>query len=66
VTLQRAGRAARADARRESACGWRQDKWARSWQITPRARSAAITDTDCTAAQHAFDAMMQVTKIDID
>ena len=49
----------------ESACGWCKDKWGLSWQITPRALSAAITDPDPAAAKRAFDAMMQMRKIDI-
>ena len=48
-----------------SACGWCKDKWGLSWQITPRALTAAITDPDPAVAQRAFDAMMQMTKIDI-
>jgi 2-polyprenyl-6-hydroxyphenyl methylase/3-demethylubiquinone-9 3-methyltransferase len=49
----------------ESACGWCKDNWGLSWQITPRALIAAIADTDRAAAQRAFEAMMQMTKIDI-
>ncbi|MGN8277082.1 VOC family protein [Pseudomonas sp. SMN5] len=49
----------------ENACGWCKDKWGISWQITPRILSAAITDPDRTRAKRAFDAMMQMTKIDI-
>ncbi len=49
-----------------SACGWCKDKWGLSWQITPRALIAAITDPDPAAAKRAFDAMMEMTKIDID
>ena len=49
----------------ESACGWCKDKWGLSWQITPRALTAAITDPDPAAAKRAFDAMMQMRKIDI-
>ena len=48
-----------------SACGWCKDKWGLSWQITPRALTAAITDPDPAVAKRAFDAMMQMTKIDI-
>jgi predicted 3-demethylubiquinone-9 3-methyltransferase (glyoxalase superfamily) len=48
-----------------SACGWCKDKWGLSWQITPRALIAAITDSDTAAAQRAFAAMMQMVKIDI-
>ena len=49
----------------ESACSWCKDKWGLSWQITPRALSAAITDPDPAAAQRAFAAMMTMRKIDI-
>ncbi len=48
-----------------SACGWCKDKWGLSWQITPRALIAAIADPDRAAAKRAFEAMMQMTKIDI-
>jgi 2-polyprenyl-6-hydroxyphenyl methylase/3-demethylubiquinone-9 3-methyltransferase len=49
----------------ESACGWCKDKWGLSWQITPRALMEAVTDPDRAAAKRAFDAMMDMTKIDI-
>ena len=48
-----------------SACGWCKDKWGLSWQITPRALIAAVTDPDPAAAKRAFDAMMQMKKIDV-
>lgn len=49
----------------ESACGWCKDKWGVSWQITPLALTRAITDPDPAAAKRAFDAMLEMTKIDI-
>ena len=49
----------------ESACGWCKDRWGLSWQITPVALMQAVTDPDPAAAKRAFDAMMQMTKIDI-
>ncbi len=49
----------------ESACGWCKDQWGLSWQITPRALVAAITDPDRAAAKRAFQAMMDMSKIDI-
>lgn len=49
----------------ESACGWCKDKWGLSWQITPRALTAAIAHPDPAAAKRAFEAMMGMTKIDI-
>jgi 2-polyprenyl-6-hydroxyphenyl methylase/3-demethylubiquinone-9 3-methyltransferase len=48
-----------------SECGWCKDQWGLSWQITPRALMAAITDPDPAASKRAFDAMMTMTKIDI-
>jgi predicted 3-demethylubiquinone-9 3-methyltransferase (glyoxalase superfamily) len=48
-----------------SACGWCKDKWGLSWQITTRALTAAITDPDRAAAKRAFNAMMEMGKIDI-
>ncbi|MEO7456681.1 MAG: VOC family protein [Gemmatimonadaceae bacterium] len=50
---------------KESDCGWCKDKWGVSWQITPSALTKAITDPDPAAAKRAFDAMMQMQKIDI-
>ena len=49
----------------ESVCGWCRDPWGLSWQITPRALTAAIADPDRAAARRAFEAMMQMGKIDI-
>jgi 2-polyprenyl-6-hydroxyphenyl methylase/3-demethylubiquinone-9 3-methyltransferase len=49
----------------ESECGWCKDKWGLSWQITPIALTKATTATDPAAAKRAFDAMMQMKKIDI-
>ncbi|MDG5499621.1 VOC family protein [Marinobacter sp. BGYM27] len=49
----------------ESACGWCKDKWGLSWQITPVVLTEAITDPDRAAAKRAFEAMMQMGKIDI-
>jgi len=48
-----------------SACGWCKDRWGLSWQITPRVLLDAVTDPDPAAAKRAFNAMMDMTKIDI-
>ena len=48
-----------------SACGWCKDKWGLSWQITPRALTAAIADPDPNVARRCFEAMMKMGKIDI-
>jgi 2-polyprenyl-6-hydroxyphenyl methylase/3-demethylubiquinone-9 3-methyltransferase len=49
----------------ESACGWCKDKWGVSWQITPVVLTSAIANPDPAAAKRAFDAMMEMTKIDV-
>ncbi len=48
-----------------SACGWCKDRWGLSWQITPRALTDALAGPDRAAARRVFEAMMQMTKIDI-
>jgi 2-polyprenyl-6-hydroxyphenyl methylase/3-demethylubiquinone-9 3-methyltransferase len=48
-----------------SACGWCKDRWGVSWQITPRVLMEAIADADRAAARRAFEAMMEMGKIDI-
>jgi 2-polyprenyl-6-hydroxyphenyl methylase/3-demethylubiquinone-9 3-methyltransferase len=40
-------------------------KWGLNWQITPRALVDAISDPDRAAAGRAFEAMMNMRKIDI-
>jgi len=49
----------------ESACGWCKDKWGVSWQITPVALTRAMADPDPAATKRVFDAMMEMTKIDV-
>lgn len=49
----------------ESECGWCKDKWGLSWQITPTVLTQAVTDPDPVVAKRAFEAMMQMKKIDI-
>jgi len=48
-----------------SACGWCKDRWGLSWQITPRALMDAVTGPDRAAAKRVFDAMMEMSKIDV-
>jgi predicted 3-demethylubiquinone-9 3-methyltransferase (glyoxalase superfamily) len=48
----------------ESACGWCQDKWGFSWQITPR-RLLELTSAPGERGKRAFQAMMTMRKIDI-
>jgi 2-polyprenyl-6-hydroxyphenyl methylase/3-demethylubiquinone-9 3-methyltransferase len=46
-------------------CGWCQDKWGLSWQITPRVLSEGIADPDPAVAKRVFEAMMTMGKIDV-
>lgn len=48
----------------ESMCGWCKDKWGVSWQITPRVLSEAMQKGG-PGAKRAFEAMMDMNKIDI-
>jgi len=48
----------------ESECGWCKDRWGISWQITPRALTAAMS-AGGEEAKRAFEAMMTMKKIDI-
>ena len=49
----------------ESACGWCKDKWGFSWQITPRRLIDLAFGDDAAAGRRAFEAMMEMRKIDI-
>lgn len=49
----------------ESACGWCKDKWGISWQITPVVLTEAMANPDRAVAKRAFDAMMEMKKIDV-
>ena len=48
----------------ESECGWCKDRWGVSWQITPRVLTDALA-TGGAEARAAFDAMMEMRKIDV-
>ena len=48
----------------ESACGWCKDRWGLSWQITPRVLTEAMA-AGGEEAKRAFEAMMEMTKIDV-
>lgn len=48
----------------ESQCGWCKDKWGVSWQITPKALTAAMAKGGAVA-KRAFEAMMPMQKIDV-
>lgn len=50
---------------KESECGWCQDKWGLSWQITPRVLMDVVAGADPVAAKRVFKAMMGMRKIDV-
>jgi predicted 3-demethylubiquinone-9 3-methyltransferase (glyoxalase superfamily) len=50
---------------RENVCGWLQDKFGLSWQITPRRLMQLVTHEDRDLAKRAMQAMMTMGKIDI-
>ncbi|MES2291413.1 MAG: VOC family protein [Pseudomonadota bacterium] len=50
---------------KESACGWCQDRWGFSWQITPRVMLESMMLADKAAAKRATEAMYKMKKIDI-
>ncbi len=49
----------------ESMCGWCKDRFGLSWQITPRRLMELVSENDPAKAKAAFEAMMQMKKIDI-
>jgi predicted 3-demethylubiquinone-9 3-methyltransferase (glyoxalase superfamily) len=48
----------------ESACGWCKDRFGLSWQITPK-RLTELMSKGGETSKRAFDAMMEMRKIDI-
>ena len=46
-------------------CGWVKDKYGLSWQIVPRQLIQLLGDPDRGRAKRAFEAMMEMKRIDI-
>ena len=46
-------------------CGWLQDKYGFTWQITPKLLPQFLTSTDKEKSARAMRAMMQMKKIDM-
>jgi predicted 3-demethylubiquinone-9 3-methyltransferase (glyoxalase superfamily) len=46
-------------------CGWVKDRYGLSWQIVPGKLLALICDANPARAKRAFEAMMQMKRIDI-
>jgi predicted 3-demethylubiquinone-9 3-methyltransferase (glyoxalase superfamily) len=51
---------------RTDRCGWLQDKFGLSWQIIPTVLGQLLGDKDPQRAKRAMQAMLQMTKIDIE
>jgi predicted 3-demethylubiquinone-9 3-methyltransferase (glyoxalase superfamily) len=49
----------------ESACGWLEDKFGLSWQVTPTVLIDMLNDKDPKKAERVMKAMMQMQKIEI-
>ena len=47
-------------------CGWLKDKFGLSWQIVPKVLPELLNDPDTAKSQRAFQAMMQMKKLDIE
>jgi len=47
-------------------CGWLQDRFGVSWQIIPTALGRLLRDTDPQRARRAMEAMLRMSKIDMD
>ena len=54
------------DGGQESRCGWLVDRFGVSWQIVPEVLPELLGSPDRPAADRAMQAMLQMTKIDIE
>ena len=50
----------------EGPCGWLTDKFGVSWQVVPRLLGEMLNDEDPEKAQRVMDAMLQMSKIEIE
>ena len=46
-------------------CGWLKDKYGLSWQVVPTEVTEMFVDETSEASQRAFEAMLQMKKLDI-
>jgi predicted 3-demethylubiquinone-9 3-methyltransferase (glyoxalase superfamily) len=47
-------------------CGWLKDRFGLSWQIVPKVLPELVSDPDPARAQRVMEAMLKMTKIEID
>ncbi|HEX7574575.1 MAG TPA: VOC family protein [Bacteroidota bacterium] len=50
----------------KSQCGWLKDKYGLSWQVVPTVLGKYLQDKDPEKSRRVMEAMLQMTKIDID
>ena len=50
---------------RAQQCGWLKDRFGLSWQVVPTPLIDMLTDPDTARSQRAFQAMLQMKKLDI-
>lgn len=46
-------------------CGWLKDKFGVSWQVSPTLMQELLSEPDSAPSQRAFQAMLQMKKLDI-
>jgi predicted 3-demethylubiquinone-9 3-methyltransferase (glyoxalase superfamily) len=46
-------------------CGWLKDRYGLSWQVVPTKLTEMLTDEKSPKSQRAFEAMLQMKKLDI-
>src|SRR5688572_3489445 len=46
-------------------CGWLKDRFGVSWQVVPKVLPELLIDSDPAKSQRAFNAMLQMKKLDI-
>jgi predicted 3-demethylubiquinone-9 3-methyltransferase (glyoxalase superfamily) len=47
-------------------CGWLKDKFGLSWQVVPKILPELLNDPDSEKSERAFQALMQMKKLDIE
>jgi len=51
---------------RSQQCGWLKDKYGVAWQVVPAILPELVSDPDSAKSQRAFQAMLEMKKLDIE